>query len=77
MSWLSGAVQRGGQEGSSSRDDSRCGVVWGDVLPLLQSADLRLINLETSITVHPLKWPGQAFNFRMSPANVPALTTAR
>ena len=50
---------------------------WGDVLPLLQSADLRLINLETSVTSHPIKWPNKVFNYRMHPANIEALRVAK
>ncbi|KAI9661928.1 MAG: hypothetical protein M1821_009168 [Bathelium mastoideum] len=49
---------------------------WGNVLPLLQSADLRLINLETSMTSHDIKWPNKVFNYRMHPANVEVLKTA-
>ena len=51
--------------------------VWGDTLPLFHSAELRLANLETSLTTHPEKWPRQAFNFRAHPDNVRALQEAR
>jgi poly-gamma-glutamate capsule biosynthesis protein CapA/YwtB (metallophosphatase superfamily) len=49
---------------------------WGDTLPLLQRADLNLINLETSATTHAVKWPNKVFNYRMHPANISALTAA-
>ncbi|KAF2486469.1 putative polyglutamate biosynthesis protein [Neohortaea acidophila] len=50
---------------------------WGDTLPLLHSADLNLLNLETSVTTHPTKWPDKVFNYRMHPANISALEAAR
>ncbi|KAL1987065.1 hypothetical protein VTN96DRAFT_4939 [Rasamsonia emersonii] len=45
---------------------------WGSTLPLLQQADLNLINLETSATTHDEPWPNKAFNYRMHPANAAA-----
>ena len=50
---------------------------WCNVLPLLHSADLNLLNLETSATTHPTKWPEKVFNYRMHPANIAALQAAR
>ena len=50
---------------------------WGNVLPLLHSADLNLLNLETSATTHPDKWPNKVFNYRMHPSNIAALTAAK
>ena len=50
---------------------------WGNTLPLLQSADLRLINLETAVTTHPTKWPNKVFNYRMHPQNLEILKAAR
>ncbi|KAL1879440.1 hypothetical protein Plec18167_003894 [Paecilomyces lecythidis] len=50
---------------------------WGSTLPLFHAADLNLINLETSVTVHNVPWPHKAFNYRMHPANVAALKEAR
>eukprot|EP00953_Heterococcus_sp_UTEX-ZZ885_P022203 12304-Heterococcus_DN1.PRE.1 len=49
---------------------------WGDTLALLGAADLRVINLETSITTSNDKYPGKAFNFRLHPRNAPVLTAA-
>ncbi len=42
---------------------------WGDVLPLLHSADLRLINLECAITEHKQPWSrtSKVFHFRADP----------
>ena len=50
--------------------------VWGDVLPLFDPAqsDVRVINLETSVTHHSVKWPQKAFNYRMAPENLQCLT---
>ena len=52
---------------------------WGDALTLLDSVapDVRLINLETSVTVSGNFAPGKAVHYRMNPANVACLTAAR
>ena len=48
---------------------------WGDALQLLAEAgcDARIINLETSITTSNEFARGKAVNYRMHPANVPAV----
>jgi poly-gamma-glutamate synthesis protein (capsule biosynthesis protein) len=52
---------------------------WGDALALLDglAPDVRLINLETSITVSGEFAPGKAVHYRMNPANIACLTVAR
>lgn len=52
--------------------------VWGDALAELQRVhpDVRLINLETSITRSDEPWPGKGINYRMHPDNLPCLTAA-
>ncbi|KAF2177218.1 putative polyglutamate biosynthesis protein [Zopfia rhizophila CBS 207.26] len=50
---------------------------WGNTLPIFRSADLNLINLETSATTHPKPWPNKVFNYRMHPANIECLKEAR
>ena len=52
--------------------------VWGDALDELQrrKPDLRLINLETSITASSEFWKDKGINYRMHPQNVPVLTQA-
>jgi poly-gamma-glutamate synthesis protein (capsule biosynthesis protein) len=52
---------------------------WGDALPVLEDAapDVRVINLETSITRGRDFAPGKAIHYRMSPGNVPCLAAAR
>jgi poly-gamma-glutamate synthesis protein (capsule biosynthesis protein) len=51
---------------------------WGDALGELERAipDVRIINLETSVTDSRDFWP-KAVNYAMSPQNVRALTAAR
>lgn len=49
---------------------------WGDALPLLAGADLRLVNLETSATDRGDFASGKVVHYRMHPANLPALTAA-
>jgi poly-gamma-glutamate capsule biosynthesis protein CapA/YwtB (metallophosphatase superfamily) len=53
--------------------------IWGDALEVLRhlKPDLRLINLETSITASDDYWPGKGINYRMHPDNVPCLTAAQ
>jgi poly-gamma-glutamate synthesis protein (capsule biosynthesis protein) len=54
--------------------------VWGDVLPLLLDADLRLVNLECALTRHRRPWSRtpKVFRFRADPdAAVAALAAAR
>ncbi|MEN8258750.1 MAG: CapA family protein [Thermodesulfobacteriota bacterium] len=53
--------------------------IWGDALAELEhtAPDLRIINLETSITVSPDYWPGKGINYRMHPANAPVFNTAK
>ena len=52
--------------------------IWGDALEELQRRrpDLRLINLETSITASNDFWKGKGINYRMHPQNIPVLTQA-
>lgn len=52
--------------------------VWGDALDILArlAPDVRLINLETAITVSENFWPGKGINYRMHPRNIPAITAA-
>ena len=50
---------------------------WGSMLPLLLESNLRFINLETSVTTSRLKWPNKVFNYRMHPANLKTLESAK
>jgi poly-gamma-glutamate capsule biosynthesis protein CapA/YwtB (metallophosphatase superfamily) len=53
--------------------------VWGDALAELRRAapDVRVVNLETSITSCEDPWPAKGIHYRMHPANVGCLTAAR
>ncbi|MEV4708514.1 CapA family protein [Actinoplanes sp. NPDC049316] len=52
---------------------------WGDALALLDRAapEVRIINLETSITTSDDFAPGKGVHYRMHPANIGCLTVAR
>lgn len=52
---------------------------WGDALGILDeiAPEVRVVNLETSITRSDHFAPGKAVNYRMNPANLPALSVAR
>lgn len=52
--------------------------IWGDALPELEcrSPDVRLINLETSVTRSDELWPGKGINYRMHPDNEACLQAA-
>ena len=52
--------------------------IWGDALTELEriSPDLRIINLETSVTSSNDYWQGKGINYRMHPRNIPCLTAA-
>jgi poly-gamma-glutamate synthesis protein (capsule biosynthesis protein) len=54
------------------------GYIWGDALAVFDrlQPDLKLINLETSVTMRDTYWQGKGINYRMSPANFPAITAA-
>ena len=51
---------------------------WGDTLQAMNEAapDLRLMNLETSITRSDDYEPGKAVHYRMNPDNMPCLTAS-
>ncbi|MGO8753688.1 MAG: CapA family protein [Gallionellaceae bacterium] len=53
--------------------------VWGDVLPHLAQADLRIVNLECALTTHRRPWTRtrKTFHFRADPEAVRVLQAAR
>ncbi|MBX6312810.1 MAG: CapA family protein [Isosphaeraceae bacterium] len=53
--------------------------IWGDAIEELDriAPDIRIINLETSITQNGAPWPDKAVLYRMNPENIPCLTVAR
>ncbi len=52
--------------------------IWGDALPMLETAqpDVRLVNLETAVTISDEPWPGKGIHYRMHPDNIAVLTAA-
>ncbi len=52
---------------------------WGDALRILDdlAPDVRVINLETSITRSSAFAPGKAVHYRMSPGNLPCVAAVR
>jgi poly-gamma-glutamate capsule biosynthesis protein CapA/YwtB (metallophosphatase superfamily) len=53
-----------------------CDYVWGDALPDMKRADLRIINLETALTCCNEPAP-KGINYRCHPANIECLTAAQ
>jgi poly-gamma-glutamate capsule biosynthesis protein CapA/YwtB (metallophosphatase superfamily) len=52
--------------------------IWGEALQELEQArvDLRIINLETTITSAETNWPGKEIHYRMHPQNIGCLSAA-
>ncbi len=50
--------------------------IWGEALQELGTADVRIINLETSITTSGNYWPGKEVHYRMHPRNIGCLAAA-
>ncbi|MBW6534027.1 MAG: CapA family protein [Mariniphaga sp.] len=52
--------------------------IWGDAMKIWDEnqPNLKLINLETSITTFPEPWPGKGINYRMNPKNIQVLKVA-
>jgi poly-gamma-glutamate capsule biosynthesis protein CapA/YwtB (metallophosphatase superfamily) len=52
--------------------------IWGDALAVLEAVkpDLRIVNLETSVTTSSDYWPDKGINYRMHPQNIGCLTAA-
>lgn len=53
--------------------------IWGDVLAEFDRAgtDLKIVNLETSITSSKNRWTDKAIHYRMHPLNIGCITAAR
>lgn len=53
--------------------------IWGDSLAVLDEIkpDVRIINLETSVTTSEDYWPSKGINYRMHPQNIGCLKAAR
>lgn len=53
--------------------------IWGDILEELErvAPDIRIINLETSITESNDYWKGKGIHYRMHPENISCITAAK
>jgi poly-gamma-glutamate synthesis protein (capsule biosynthesis protein) len=53
--------------------------IWGEALEELDQMqpDLRIINLETSVTTSNDYWEGKGIHYRMHPENIPSFTGAK
>ncbi|WP_372985359.1 CapA family protein [Marinobacter sp.] len=53
--------------------------IWGDALAELDrfNPDVRIVNLETSVTTAGKPWPGKGIHYRMHPDNLACLLAAR
>ena len=53
--------------------------VWGDALAEFTRVrpDVRIVNLETSVTTSDDAWPEKGIHYRMHPRNLPCLTAAQ
>jgi poly-gamma-glutamate synthesis protein (capsule biosynthesis protein) len=56
----------------------QCHTLWGDALQEWEriAPDVRLINLETSVTTSHEYWPNKGIHYKMHPKNVSCLTEA-
>lgn len=52
--------------------------VWGDAIEILKEKkpDLRIINLETSVTTSDTPWPMKGIHYRMHPKNINVIQSA-
>src|SRR5918994_4266341 len=76
---LIGDVMLGRKVDEALKDHMRPEEPWGDVMPLLDAADLRIINLECAITDNEQPWTRtpKVFHFRDKPSAIGTLRTAR
>lgn len=78
MASARGYVDLAEQAGGSIPQPINFAYIWGDALAEWDRVkpDVRLINLETSVTTSNDYWPGKGIHYRMHPRNIPALTAA-
>lgn len=76
---LTGDVMLGRGVAEALDDHMRPEEPWGDVMPLLEAADLRIINLECAVTDNEQPWTRtpKVFHFRARPSAIETLRTAR
>ena len=61
------------------KSERGCDYVWGDAIQILdeKKPDLRIINLETSITTSDHPWPMKGIHYKMHPKNVDVIQAAK
>ncbi len=76
---MAGDVMLGRGVAEALRHHMRPEEPWGDVMPLLDAADLRIINLECAITDNERPWTRtpKVFHFRTQPSATETLREAR
>src|SRR5215207_7386804 len=76
---LTGDVMLGRGVAKALDDHMRPEEPWGNVMPLLDAANLRIINLECAITDNEQPWTRtpKVFHFRAEPTAIEILRTAR
>jgi poly-gamma-glutamate synthesis protein (capsule biosynthesis protein) len=74
-----GYVKIAEEENGEIRQPVSFSYIWGDALKEMErlAPDLRVINLETSVTKSDDYWRGKGINYRMHPDNIPSLTAAK
>ena len=60
------------------RSERKVDYVWGDAIEILNEMkpDVRIINLETSVTTNDSPWPMKGIHYRMHPKNVNVVQSA-
>lgn len=73
-----GYVEIAERENGPIPGDAGFSYIWGDALRELEQSrpDLRIINLETSVTKSDDYWKSKGINYRMNPDNIACLTAA-
>lgn len=76
---LTGDVMLGRGVAEALNDHMHPEEPWGDVMPLLYAADLRIINLECAITDNEQPWTRtpKVFHFRAKPSAIETLRSAQ
>ncbi len=78
MKSAKGYVELAEQKNGEIQKPINYSYIWGDVLDEMKrmDTDIRIINLETSVTKNNDYWKGKGINYRMHPKNISCLTVA-
>jgi len=79
MKSAGGYVELGEQANGPIQKPVSPSYIWGDAIEELErlAPDLRIINLETSVTESDDYWKGKSIHYRMHPDNISCITSAR